>query len=38
MTVGGGWTWEVPVALIACVTVAILVLLPFARRRAPRIA
>jgi CAAX protease family protein len=38
MTVGGAWTWQVPVALIACVTVAILVLLPFARARAPRTA
>jgi uncharacterized protein len=35
MTVGGFWTWQVPLALIACVVLAVGLLLPFARQRGP---
>jgi membrane protease YdiL (CAAX protease family) len=35
MSVGGAWTWQVPVALVGCVAVAVLLLLPFARGHAP---
>ena len=35
MSVGGAGTWQVP-ALIGCVLLAILLLLPFARERAPQ--
>ena len=35
MSVGGDWTWEVLVAVLACVTLSLLLLLPFARERAP---
>jgi uncharacterized protein len=35
MSVGGDWTWEVPVAIAACVTLSIVLLLPFAREREP---
>jgi uncharacterized protein len=38
MSVGGDWTWEVPVAILACMTVSILLLLPFAREREPHAA
>jgi uncharacterized protein len=35
MSVGGDWTWEVLVAVVACVTLSVLLVLPFARERAP---
>jgi membrane protease YdiL (CAAX protease family) len=35
MSVGGEWTWQVPVAIIACVALSIVVLLPFARESEP---
>ena len=35
MSVGGDWTWQIPVALAACTTLSVLLLLPFARDRAP---
>jgi uncharacterized protein len=38
MSVGGDWTWQVPVAIVACMTLSIAVLLPFARERAPQAA
>jgi membrane protease YdiL (CAAX protease family) len=31
----GDWTWQVPLAVIACVVVSVLLLVPFARQRAP---
>jgi uncharacterized protein len=33
MSIGGAWTWEVPVAIAACVTLSVVLLLPFARER-----
>ena len=30
------WTWQVPLVMLACMTVALLVLAPFARERAPQ--
>jgi uncharacterized protein len=30
------WTWQVPAAILACVTASVLLLLPFARERAPQ--
>jgi len=30
-----GWSWEVPLLMLACMAVALLVLAPFARERAP---
>jgi uncharacterized protein len=38
MSVGGDWTWQVPVAIGACMTLSIAVLLPFAREQAPQAA
>jgi uncharacterized protein len=38
LSVGGDWTWQIPVALVACVTLSLLLLLPFARTRAPQAA
>jgi CAAX protease family protein len=38
MSVGGDWTWQIPVAIAACMTLSIAVLLPFARERAPQAA
>jgi uncharacterized protein len=37
IVVGGAsdWTWQVPIAVIACVVLSVLLLLPFARERAP---
>jgi membrane protease YdiL (CAAX protease family) len=35
MSIGGDWTWQVPVAMVACVTLSVLLLLPFAREREP---
>jgi uncharacterized protein len=35
MSIGGDWTWEVPVAMLACTTLSVLLLLPFAREREP---
>lgn len=35
MSVGGDWTWEVPVAIAACVTLSVVLLLPLAREREP---
>jgi membrane protease YdiL (CAAX protease family) len=35
MSVGGDWTWEVLVAVVGCVTLSVLLMLPFARERAP---
>jgi CAAX protease family protein len=32
------WTWQGPVAVLACVLVSVLLLLPFARERAPQAA
>jgi membrane protease YdiL (CAAX protease family) len=34
----GEWTWQIPLALFACVLVSILLLLPFARENAPHAA
>jgi membrane protease YdiL (CAAX protease family) len=34
--VAADWAWQVPLALLACPTLSILVLLPFARSRAPQ--
>jgi membrane protease YdiL (CAAX protease family) len=31
----GDWTWQVPLAVIGCVVLSVLILLPFARDRAP---
>jgi uncharacterized protein len=36
MSVGGDWTWQVLVAIVACVTLSVLLLLPFAREREPQ--
>jgi uncharacterized protein len=36
MSIGGDWTWQVPVAIVACMSLSILVLLPFARGHAPQ--
>jgi membrane protease YdiL (CAAX protease family) len=30
-----GWSWEIPLFMLACMAVAVLALLPFARERAP---
>jgi membrane protease YdiL (CAAX protease family) len=30
-----GWSWEIPVFMLGCMAVAVLLLLPFARERAP---
>jgi uncharacterized protein len=38
MSVGGDWTWQIPVALVGSVALALLLLLPFARARAPQAA
>jgi uncharacterized protein len=35
MSIGGDWTWEVPVAIVACMALSVLLLLPFAREREP---
>jgi uncharacterized protein len=35
MSIGGDWTWQVPVAIVACVTISVVLLLPFAREREP---
>jgi membrane protease YdiL (CAAX protease family) len=35
MSIGGDWTWQVPAAMLACMTLSILLLLPFAREREP---
>ena len=35
MSVGGAWTWQVLVAVIGCVALSVLLMLPFARERAP---
>jgi membrane protease YdiL (CAAX protease family) len=35
MSIGGDWTWEVPVAMAACIVLSVLLLLPFAREREP---
>jgi membrane protease YdiL (CAAX protease family) len=31
-----GWSWQIPLALIGAVSIAVLLLLPFARERAPQ--
>ena len=31
-----GWSWEVPLFMLACMAVAVLLLMPFARERAPK--
>ena len=33
-----GWSWEIPLALIGAVAVSVLIVLPFARERAPQAA
>ena len=33
-----GWSWEIPLALIGAVVVSVLIVLPFARERAPQAA
>jgi uncharacterized protein len=35
MSVGGDWTWQVLAAVVGCVALSVLLLLPFARERAP---
>jgi len=31
-----GWSWEIPLFMLACMAVAVLLLMPFARERAPK--
>jgi hypothetical protein len=33
-----GWTWGVPLLMLGCMALALLVLAPFARERAPQLA